>query len=130
MTTLLQLTTRKIRSIFFTEDMMRDTFLFRSYVVLLALLIVLGALSGYFYYRFPEVIVYRSNIYFGIDLIGVKSYSGAIPLIAIIITSLHMAMARVLYLYNKELARVLIIGTGIVLIFFTVNIFFLINLNS
>lgn len=130
MATILQIVSTKIRRSFITEDMIRDTLLFRTFIILAVLIIVLTLLAGYFFYGFPEVIVLRSNIYFGIDLIGAKSYSLAIPIVAFIVTLVHLAIARIIYAYNKEIARILILGTIIVILFLLVNYFFLINLNS
>ena len=130
MSTLVQFLGKKMSGFFMSREMLHDALVFRAFLVLTTFVLIEAALIGYYYYRFPEVIVIHSSIYFGIDLIGVRAYSLAIPGAALAISLLHLSFAKALYLFNKELARVLLVGTVVVLLFILVNTFLIINLNA
>ena len=114
---------------FKTHDIRQDSFMMRSFYFMAVLLIVQFALMGAYYFSFPEVVVMHSNIYFGIDLIGARIYSLLIPLAALIVAMVHGMVIIRLYRSEREVARLFMAGTLVVIALLFTNVFFIINLN-
>lgn len=130
MTRFTQTVGSKVRAAFLPDEMIHDPIIFRALLLLIGLAFLLSGLIAYFYGRFPDVIVLHSNIYFGIDLIGGKNYSLVVPAAAFGLLISHLLCTRALYRFAKDLARVLMVSTVVLMIFLTVNTYFLINLNT
>jgi len=120
----------RLKSIFMPYELTHDYLIKRVLWLIGALLTLTLGTMIFSYSRLPDIIIIRSTIYFGIDLIGARAYSLAIPLAAFLVAVLHTALASLLYKKYKGLARMLLMGTVVVLLFVLINTIFIIHLNS
>ena len=119
-----------VYSHFGTHDIRQDSFMVSAFIALVAIILGQAVLLGIYYFDFPAVIVMHSNIYFGIDLIGERTYSVVIPSASLVVGIIHSIGIFKLYRFDRELSRLLMGGTLAVTTLFFVNVFFVINLNT